>query len=146
MKLTVKKLEDMSTLELLHVLQQRVAVFVVEQNCPYQEIDELDERALHIWLSEEEDIVAYARVIPYERHTAFGRVLVNEDYRGNGYGQKIVAATIAYIREHDFAQRIEISAQAYLEGFYKNFGFLAISEVYLEDDIPHIVMELDKNN
>ncbi|MGX7030295.1 GNAT family N-acetyltransferase [Vagococcus zengguangii] len=144
MKLIIKQLDEMSTLELLRVFQERVAVFVVEQNCPYQEVDELDERATHIWLSEGDEIVAYTRVIPYEHHTAFGRVLVNEDYRGNGYGQKIVAATIAYIREHDFAQRIEISAQAYLEGFYKNFGFIPISEVYLEDDIPHIVMEINE--
>ncbi|MGX6961863.1 GNAT family N-acetyltransferase [Vagococcus xieshaowenii] len=143
MKLIIKKLDELSTTELLHIMQQRVAVFVVEQNCPYQEIDELDERAIHMWLAEGEEIVAYTRVIPYEQHTAFGRVLVNEDYRGNGYGQKIVAATIAYIQEHEFAQRIEISAQAYLESFYQHFGFESISDIYLEDDIPHIVMELN---
>ena len=142
MKLNIKQIDDMSTLEVVRIMQERVAVFVVEQTCPYQEVDELDERAIHIWLSEGDDVVAYTRVIPYDHHTTFGRVLVNEDYRGDGYGQKIVASAIAYIREHDVAQRIEISAQAYLEGFYKNFGFVPISEVYLEDDIPHIVMEL----
>ena len=144
MKLNIKQIDDLSTLEVVRIMQERVAIFVVEQNCPYQEVDELDERAIHIWLSEEDDVVAYTRVVPYEHHTTFGRVLVNEDYRGEGYGQKIVASAIAYIREHELAQRIEISAQAYLEGFYKNFGFVPISEVYLEDEIPHIVMELDR--
>lgn len=146
MELAIKTLEELTSLELLKIMQERVTVFVVEQNCPYQEVDELDERARHLWLSDGDNLVAYTRIIPYEHHTSFGRVLVTEDYRGNGYAQKIVATAIAYIREHDFASRIEISAQAYLEKFYQNFGFVSISDVYLEDEIPHVVMELPKKS
>ncbi|MGM0138275.1 ElaA protein [Enterococcus sp. DIV0755b] len=143
MEYIVKNFNELTTKEFYQIAKERVAVFVVEQNCPYQEIDETDEVALHTYfLSENGEIAAYTRIYSENETVHFGRVLVTKAFRKTGLGKKVVAKTLAVIAEKFPNQKVVIGAQAYLQDFYGEFGFQAISEVYLEDDIPHIDMEL----
>lgn len=144
MEYVVKSFAALTTKEFYQLSKERVAVFVVEQNCPYQEIDEIDEVALHTYfIAEDEQIAAYTRIYEDGDTIHFGRVLVTEKFRGTGLGKQIVAKTIAVIEERFPGKKIVIGAQAYLQDFYASFGFKPISDVYLEDDIPHIDMQLD---
>lgn len=139
--LTIKKTAELSSTELIEIMKQRVAVFVVEQNCPYQEVDDADFNDWHIIFHEHEHIQAYARVIDKGDYVTFGRVLVAEPFRGQGLGRQIVSAALEMIADNFAGQPIKIQAQAYLQKFYESFGFQATSAVYLEDDIPHLDMQ-----
>lgn len=142
MDVTVKSFAELTTQEFYQIVKERVKVFVVEQNCPYQEVDEVDPEALHTYFADEKGaILAYTRIYQEAGTIHFGRVLVTESQRGTGLGKAIVAATLAVIAERFPEQPVVIGAQAYLQDFYQSFGFQAISEVYLEDDIPHIDMQ-----
>ena len=132
-----------SYLELINIFIERTKVFVVEQNAAYQEVDEADKDAKHVFFKEQDDIVAYTRIINDEDAVAFGRVLVNESYRGQNLGRKIVTATLDEINANYDTKNVRISAQARLQKFYESFGFKVASEVYLEDNIPHIAMTLN---
>lgn len=138
----VKKFADLTTQEFYEIVKERIAVFVVEQNCPYQEVDEIDSQAWHTYFKDEEGkISAYTRIFEEDGTIHFGRVLVNSEHRKEGLGRKIVQRTMEVI-EANYPQRpIVIGAQVYLQSFYESFGFEAISDVYLEDDIPHIDMK-----
>lgn len=142
MELIVKELDQMTSTEFFEVAQERVKVFIVEQNCPYQEIDEDDRIAKHVMLKKEGQLVAYTRIMEREDVVTFGRVLVVKDYRNQELGKKIVALTLAEINGLETHKDIKISAQNYLVDFYQAFGFNVVSDVYLEDDIPHIDMLL----
>lgn len=143
MKLIVKTLDEMSAEEFFEVAKERVKVFVVEQNCPYQEIDEDDKIAKHVILLDTEgQIVAYTRIMDRADYVTFGRVLVVKEYRGKELGKEIVKLTLDEINQLNLKKDIKISAQNYLIDFYAAFGFEVVSEVYLEDDIPHIDMLL----
>lgn len=145
MTITVKTFEELSKTELYDILRFRSEVFVLEQNCVYQDIDKKDLNALHIIGVEDSQIVAYARVMDagvYFTEAAFGRVLVRENYRKLGYGHKITSASIAAIKEHFDADEIRISAQVYLITFYQSHGFETVGDRYLEEGIPHISMIL----
>ncbi|EOH95747.1 hypothetical protein UAY_03173 [Enterococcus moraviensis ATCC BAA-383] len=137
----VKEFTDLTTKEFLEIVKLRIAVFVVEQNCPYQEVDEADERAWHTWLQEGTTIIGYTRIIDKGDTVTFGRVLINPDYRGKKLGQKLVAKTLKVVEDKYPNRPIVIGAQAHLADFYGSFGFERISEVYLEDDIPHVDMK-----
>lgn len=137
----VKEFTDLTTKEFLEIVKLRIAVFVVEQNCPYQEVDEADERAWHTWLQEGTTIIGYTRVIDKGDTVTFGRVLINPDYRGKKLGEKLVAKTLKVVEDKYPNRPIVIGAQAHLADFYGSFGFERISEVYLEDDIPHVDMK-----
>ncbi|MBO0444578.1 GNAT family N-acetyltransferase [Vagococcus fluvialis] len=146
MKLIVKELNEMTAEEFFEVAKERVKVFVVEQTCPYQEIDEDDKVAKHIILKNDDNqIMAYTRIMNRVDYVTFGRVLVVEEFRGQELGKKIVELTLAEINQLNLKKDIKISAQNYLTDFYGNFGFEVISDVYLEDDIPHIDMLLKVN-
>jgi len=142
MKLQMRSLESLKSLELYRIVKLRNDVFVVEQKCPYEEFDNKDIEAMHIYLKDDDKIAAYLRVLPpgisYEE-ASIGRVLVSKTYRGKGYGSQIMRKGIDYCNTH-YPGNIKISAQAYLEEFYKNLGFTKVSNVYLEDNIPHIDM------
>ncbi|WP_165005197.1 MULTISPECIES: GNAT family N-acetyltransferase [unclassified Enterococcus] len=141
MEYRVKKLDELTTLEFCRIVQERIAVFVVEQNCPYQEVDAVDEWAWHTYLEDEDGtILAYTRIYEEADAIHFGRVLVNQKYRKDGLGRQIVQQTIETIEEKYPEMPILIGAQEYLRSFYESFGFEAVSDVYLEDDIPHIDM------
>jgi len=142
--LNVKQTSELTPKELVKIMQERTKVFVVEQNCPYQEIDEKDEDALHIFFTNSNEILAYTRIVLNDDqvHPSFGRVLVPKNMRGKGFGRKIVTATLDIISQKYPGQDIKIQAQTYLEKFYGSFGFLAVSQQYLEDGIPHVDMLL----
>ena len=140
----LKKFADLTNEELYDFLRLRVDVFVVEQNCPYPEIDGKDPHSLHLMYKENGFIVAYARILPpglsYDE-ASIGRIIVAKTHRASGLGQKLLDQAIkASLAEYN--QPIKIGAQAYLEKYYNAAGFVTVSEVYLEDDIPHIDMLL----
>ncbi|MBO0447578.1 GNAT family N-acetyltransferase [Enterococcus ureilyticus] len=140
MDYNIKKLTELTTKEFLEIVKLRIAVFVVEQNCPYQEVDDADEVAWHTWLQEGTDIVGYTRIIDQGDTVTFGRVLINPKYRNQKLGNKLLKETLKVVEENYPNRPIVIGAQAHLTKFYGAFGFEAVSEVYLEDDIPHVQM------
>jgi len=143
MEIEVKSFGELSTKQLYGILQLRSEVFVVEQDCVYQDIDGKDERALHIMAWEEGNLVAYARCFragDYFDEASIGRVLVRENYRKMGYGHEITKASIEAIKTNYKADKIKISAQVYLVIFYESHGFKTFGDRYMEDGIPHIGM------
>lgn len=143
MKIAVKNFEEISTEELYKILQLRSAVFVVEQDCVYQDLDGKDQKALHIIGTKKDEVVACTRVFAagdLMEKASIGRVVVKKDQRTFGYGKEIMIASIEAIQEHFNTSEIQLSAQTYLRKFYKDMGFKAIGEEYLEDGIAHIMM------
>lgn len=144
MKLTVKHFSELNTEELFEIYKMRVSVFVVEQKCPYQEVDDADRTAYHLWLEDEDGMQAYARVLPQGMTfptVSIGRVIALK--RRCGLGSKIVEAAIDAARSRFHADKITIEAQVYARSLYEKHGFRQISEEFLEDGIPHIQMQLD---
>lgn len=140
----IKRFEALSVPELYKVLQLRSEVFVVEQNCVYQDIDGKDEKALHLIGEENGEIVAYARLFKprdYFEEASIGRVVVKETSRSKKLGHILMREAIQVIETHFDVTEITISAQLYLKHFYESHGFVQISDTYLEDDIPHIRMK-----
>lgn len=132
--------------ELYELLRVRADVFVVEQDCPYQDLDGDDQTAIHLWLTVGEKTVALARVCPKGTHmeeTSIGRVITTE--RGKGYGRDIMLAAIAAAQEDLGATLIDIEAQEYAKVFYEKVGFRQSSEMFMLDGIPHIRMTWKKN-
>ena len=144
MELIVKHFSELSAEELFEIYKLRVSVFIVEQSCPYQDIDDADKSAYHVWLRDEDGIEAYARVLPAGvafPTAAFGRVIAVK--RRCGLGTKIVAAAIETARDKLGADMITIEAQVYARSLYENLGFRQTSEEFLDDGIPHIQMQLE---
>lgn len=145
MNWSIKKFQELSNEELYQVMKARVDIFVVEQACSYPELDNQDQTAIHYFLKINNEIAAYIRMLPsgakYEE-ASIGRVLVVEKHRGQGYAGELMQKAINYILEEWGETKIKIQAQVYLEKFYGNLGFKAISDSYLEDGIPHIDMVL----
>ncbi|MGL2962603.1 GNAT family N-acetyltransferase [Flavobacterium sp. RSB2_4_14] len=140
----IKRFEALSTQELYNLLQLRSEVFVVEQNCVYQDIDGKDQKALHLIGEDNGKIVAYARLFKpndYFEQASIGRVIVKETSRAMKLGHILMREAIQVIETHFEATKITISAQLYLKKFYESHGFVQTSEMYLEDDIPHIEMK-----
>lgn len=135
-----KTFEQLSTQELFEIYHARTAVFVVEQNCPYQEVDNKDLQAVHFFAKNANNLTAYCRLIPTDDGVHIGRVLVAAEVRGTGLARELVQKAIAYCREHFPTQPVHVQAQTYLQGFYAGFGFQAVSCEYLEDGIPHLDM------
>ena len=139
----VKNFDQLTKNELYGLLQLRSEVFVVEQDCVYQDIDYKDQKALHVLGFKNDKIVAYTRVFKpgdYFKYASIGRVVVAENERKFKYGYDIMEASIKAILEFYKETTIKISAQTYLTKFYNNLGFNQIGEEYLEDGIPHIAM------
>ncbi|RKD34386.1 GNAT family N-acetyltransferase [Thermohalobacter berrensis] len=147
MEWKIKHFNELTTNGLYEIIKQRINVFVVEQKCPYFECDDKDLDSYHIYATDNNEIVAYARIIPpgvSYKEASIGRVLVKKDYRGNGLGRSLMERAIKYIIDELREDRIRISAQEYLLNFYKSLGFKAVSGTYLEDGIPHIEMLYEK--
>ncbi|HBO30492.1 MAG TPA: GNAT family N-acetyltransferase [Leeuwenhoekiella sp.] len=143
MTIEIKAFNELTLNSLYEVLQLRAEVFVVEQNCPYQDVDGKDQKAMHILGYHKEQLVAYTRVFKpgyYFDNASIGRVVVKENARQYGFGKDIMKASIAFIEDTLDLSTIELSAQTYLKKFYNDLGFKEIGEGYLEDDIPHIRM------
>lgn len=143
MNFTVKTFQELTTSELYELLQLRSEVFVVEQDCVYQDIDGKDQKALHVIGVKEGKIIAYTRLFnsgEYFDTPSIGRVVVKETERKYGYGHDLIKASIKAIVDNYKTTTITISAQTYLQKFYDSHGFKQVGEGYLEDGIPHIRM------
>lgn len=143
LEIKVKTFQELTTTELYNLLQLRSEVFVVEQDCVYQDIDGKDQKALHVIGYKNNKIVAYTRLFKpgdYFNLSSIGRVVVDKNERQYKYGYNIMEASIKAIEEHYNTTEIKISAQCYLKRFYNNLNFFEIGEEYLEDGIPHIGM------
>jgi len=139
----IKNFKELTTQDLYYLLQLRSEVFVVEQDCVYQDIDGKDQKALHVLGYKEGKLVAYTRIFKpgdYFAKSSIGRVVVLESERHNYYGNVIMKASIKAVEKHYNETIIKISAQTYLIKFYTSLGFTTTGEEYLEDGIPHIAM------
>ena len=145
MKITVFKYQDLSPDRLYEILKLRSEVFVVEQKCAYQDLDNKDEKALHLVGEENNKIIAYTRIFKkgdFFKNSSKGRVLVKKEYRNKNYGRKIMKSSIDRLKKDPKEEKIELSAQKYLLKFYSELGFEKVGEEYLEDNIPHVKMIL----
>ena len=143
MDLVVKTFDELTTAELYEILRLRVGVFVVEQNCPYPELDDRDQSALHVWFRNDDGIQAYLRVMDRgaeSEYVSIGRVIAVK--RRCGLGSMLLAEGIRAARERFRADYIYLEAQTYAKGLYEKQGFHQISDEFLEDGIPHVKMLL----
>ena len=145
MKLEVKPWNKLSNKEINDIFSLRSEVFIVEQNCAYQDVDGKDELADHVMLYVEDELVGYTRVFvenTYFKEASFGRAVVKKKHRGEGYGHLLVDKSLEELKAKNQSP-IKISAQSYLKEFYASHGFLANGDEYMEDGIPHTAMFLD---
>jgi ElaA protein len=143
MEIIIKPYSELNVDELHDMLQLRSEVFVVEQTCVYNDLDGWDKHATHIFIYEDELIVAYARILPAGTRfpqTSIGRVVVNPGFRKRDFGKLIMTKALDFAVQVWNAQEIKISAQLYLKKFYEDLGFETATEIYDEDGIPHIGM------
>lgn len=143
LEISIKSYLELSKEELYEILRLRSEVFVVEQDCVYQDIDDKDQKALHILGFKSNHLVAYTRCFQagdYFNEASIGRVVVKEKQRKFGYGHTIIKVSIQAIEDQFHTKTVKISAQEYLKNFYESHGFKQIGETYLEDGIPHIAM------
>ncbi|MGX4645640.1 GNAT family N-acetyltransferase [Holzapfeliella sp. JNUCC 80] len=144
MKIEIKKTNELTIDQLLTIMKERVKVFVVEQQSPYQEVDDADDDATHVmfWTADNE-LAAYARILEKEHSVNFGRVLVPEKFRKQKLGRKLIEVVLDQIKLQYPQAVIKIAAQSYLNNFYGSYGFEQTSKPYLEDGIEHIDMVLE---
>ena len=139
----IKSFEEISTSELYEIIKARVDVFVVEQNCPYPDLDGYDRKAIHLWAEQDNTVLAYCRIfdkgIKYDE-TSIGRVLTSEKGRGKNLGKQLIQYAVETIENRYKTFEVRISAQDYLLNFYSYFGFEDTGKKYLEDNIPHTEM------
>jgi len=143
MRFEIKRFNELSVTELYEVLQLREEVFIVEQDCVYQDIDGKDMKALHVLGIFDGRIVAYSRLFDkgyYFDNPSIGRVVIKAQYRDRKWGHDLMKASITAIEDHYGKSTITISAQQYLTKFYQSHGFVQEGEAYLEDGIPHVRM------
>ena len=139
----IKTFSELTTVELYEIIKARVNVFVVEQDCPYPDLDDCDQKAIHLWAEKEGEVLAYCRIfdqgIKYSE-TSIGRVVTTENGRGKGLGKQLISYAIDIIENRLRTSEVRISAQDYLLKFYSDFGFRDTGKKYLEDNIPHTEM------
>lgn len=141
----LKRFNELTNQELYEILKERTSVFVVEQNCPYPEVDGKDPQSYHLFKEENGEIISYLRVLPAGvsyKEASIGRVLVKKEYRGQGLAEELLRRGLDFIHDELKDDTIKIQAQDYLRKFYGSFGFKAITDTYLEDNIPHVDMLL----
>lgn len=146
-ELKIKKFNELSLEELYSILRARAEVFVLEQKITSEEeFDGIDDKCIHIFLEEDDNIIAYCRIVPkgisYE-NISIGRVLVKKEYRRKGIAQEILNKAIQYIKTYGNESRIVLSAQLYAKKVYESVGFVQNSDVYIEAEIPHVKMYKD---
>ena len=144
---SIKKFDNLKLTELYDLLKLRSSVFVVEQECAYQDLDDNDRHATHLMGYQKSKMVAYSRIFPpgvFEKHfSRIGRIVTKKQNRGNGIGSSLVQKSIEYCREQFGHRVIKISAQVYLKNFYERLGFVEKGKIYLEDGIPHCSMYIE---
>ena len=139
-----KKWSEVSLEELYSVLRLRSEVFVVEQDCVYQDIDNKDQIAIHLLGYINKELIAYSRLFnegDYFKETSFGRAIIKKEKRGQGYGDELVKESLKTIKNYYGNKKVKISAQAHLKTFYSKHAFIAKGKEYLEDGILHVSME-----
>ena len=139
----LKTFEQLTKDELYTIIKERINIFVVEQSCPYPELDDLDQGSFHLFFEQEGEIRAYCRILPKGlkyTEVSIGRVIVKESYRRMGIASELMRNAINYVEKELNEIQIKIQAQDHLREFYGTFGFKPISETYLEDGIPHVDM------
>ena len=140
----IKSFKELSKEELYDALKIRAEIFILEQNCPYNDLDSKDNKARHVLGKEGDEIVAYSRIFKegdfYKKHASIGRILVRGDKRGKKIGNELVQKSVNYCKENFPGAEIKISAQFHLKSLYQNAGFVYKGETYLEDGIPHCSM------
>jgi ElaA protein len=145
---TFKPFEELTVYELYNIMRLRAEVFIVEQNCPYQDADGKDLKSFHLMgYDEDKELVVYSRILP--QHVSYpeasiGRVVSSPKVRGTGAGKKLMDKSLEIISQKFGNVPVKIGAQAYLKKFYEGFGFVQTSEEYMEDNIPHIEMILSR--
>ena len=142
MRLEVKAWNQLSRKEINDIFSLRSEVFVIEQECIYQDVDGKDEKADHVLLFVNNELVGYARVFNeniYFKEASFGRAVVKKSHRGEGYGHLLVEKSLEHLKTNKQSP-IKISAQSHLKEFYSSHGFVAKGEEYMEDEIPHTAM------
>ncbi len=145
MKWDLKTFSEFNTGELFEYFKLRQSVFIVEQTCPYPDMDDIDRQAHHLLAWQDTELAACARLIrpgALYAHPSIGRIATNLTHRGTGLGRELVSQSIAHMSVLYPNMPIKISAQEHLEKFYRSFGFTTVSTMYLEDEIPHIDMLL----
>ena len=143
----IKRFNELSNHELYQILQLRNEVFVVEQNCLYQDADGKDYDAFHLFLEKDNQIIAYAHLFKsgdYFDNASIGRVVVHPKFRKQNLGKKLMQRSLKFMTENLKELTIEISAQTYLRKFYNDLGFKETGKEYLEDGLPHIRMIYEK--
>ncbi|MFN7250192.1 MAG: GNAT family N-acetyltransferase [Anaerobacillus sp.] len=139
----LKTFAELTNDQLYTLLKERINIFVVEQNCPYPELDDLDQNSYHLFFEKEGEVMAYCRILPkglkYDE-VSVGRVIVKEAYRRKGIASELMKRAIEFVQSELNETEIKIQAQDHLRQFYRSFGFKPISETYLEDGIPHVDM------
>ena len=141
MELVIKNFEELTNGELYEILKARAEIFVVEQNCIYNDLDGVDKESLHVFINCEDELAAYLRVIPKGvccDTVKIGRVITVR--RGEGFGVKVMAAGLEAAKKRLSADIVTISAQTHAIGFYEKCGFEVVSDVYMEEGIPHVKM------
>jgi ElaA protein len=141
-----KSFSELSNIELYLLLQLRAEVFVVEQNCPYLDMDNKDQKSVHVLGYDNGKLVACTRLVPvgvsYDLEPSIGRVVTHTSVRSLGYGKLLMEYSITEAKSRFNTSVIVIGAQCYLDKFYQNLGFVPEGEMYLEDNIPHMTMRL----
>lgn len=144
MKLVLKKFSELSLEELYKILQLRNMVFIVEQNCPYQDLDDKDFYGHHLMAMAYDQLIAVSRILPpgisYPEYSSIGRIASHPDYRRTGIGKLLTKESILHCERLYPDASIKISAQSYLIPFYSSMGFHPKGEEYMEDNIPHAAM------
>ena len=140
----VKSFQELSLEEFHDIIALRIQIFIIEQNCPYQEVDGKDKLAHHLFFKNEMDeIIAVTRILPHGisyEEVAIGRVVVHEEYRGTGLGNQLMADSMNFVKDKYGEVPVRLSAQKHLENYYGNHGFKSTGKEYLEDGIPHVEM------
>ena len=145
MNWSIKKFNQLDINNLYSILKLRSEVFVLEQKCPYLDIDEKDQKALHIFsLDNKDDCIAYGRILKpddyYKNYIAITRIVIRKKDRNKQLGYELVKKLIEICKENYKEKKIKISAQKHLQNFYEKCGFVFKGENYLEDEIPHCAM------
>lgn len=140
----ISSFKDLSTDELYTILRLRCKIFIVEQNAPYLDTDNKDQKALHLHGYIDGELIAYCRLFKqgdYYNEGSIGRVIIAEEFRKYGYGHDLIKKALEIEATHFNSKGIVISAQAHLQNFYGIHGFVSYGDLYLEDGIPHIRMK-----
>ena len=146
MEFFIEEFNALTAKQLFEIYKLRSEVFIVEQNCAYQDLDDMDASAKHVMLFDQDVLAAYARILPpgiSYKEPAIGRVVVKKTFRGKDLGKLLMQQCIDQLQDTYTNSEIVISAQSYLLKFYSDLGFKAEGKEYLEDDIPHTKMRLN---